>query len=282
LNHPGNCYEYYAKGGGFRTLRIIVCIKQTPDTANERFIGPDLRMVRSGTGVENLIDPLAEHALEEALRIKDNDGSEVTLLLMGPEEAVDVIRRGLAMGADRAVHVSDPALAGSDAYATTRVLAAALKKMEWDMVLFGSTSADGQTASVPMGVAELLGVPAVTYVSKLLPQEGKVVTHRVAEDGYDVVEAALPALIGVIQIINEPRYPSLKGIMAAKKKPVEMWSLSDLGIDATTVGMAGAKTKVLSTLVPPPRGKGTVVKPESPEEAARVIADYLATKKIIG
>ena len=260
-------------------MNVVVCIKQVPDTTAEKKLDKDLRLDRSC--VENILNPFDEYAIEEALRIKENSGADVTALSMGPEGAMDAIRKALAMGADKGVLVTDAALVGSDALATAAVLAAAVNKLAADLVICGMEATDSRTGQVPSALAEFLAWPQLTWANKLVVADGKAVIHRQSDAGYDVVEASLPAVVSVTKAINEPRYPSLKGIMMAKKKPVEALSLADLGVATSEVGAAGAKTTVISFVVPPARGKGSVIAPKTAAEAAAAIADYLQSQKLI-
>jgi electron transfer flavoprotein beta subunit len=259
-------------------LNIVVCMKQVPDTSADKKLTADYRMDRDS--VENIMNPFDEYALEEAIRNKEASGAEVTLLTMGKPGAEDAIRRGLAMGADRAVLVTDPALAGSDALSTAYVLATALKKMQWDVVLCGMQSTDGYCSLVPGALAGFLDLPQLTYCSKVEFTSSGVRVNRLSDAGYDVVEGPLPAIISVVKAINEPRYPALKGIMQAKKKEVLQWSLADLGLDASQAGKPGAKENVLTAERRPPRTAGRVISDEN-GTAAVEIADYLAEKKLI-
>ncbi len=260
-------------------MNIVVCIKQVPDTTAEKKLDKDLRLDR--TSVENIINPFDEYAVEEALRLKEAQGGEVTVLSMGPESALDAIRKALAMGADKGAQVTDPALAGSDALATAYVLAQAIKKLSPDLVLCGMEATDSRTGQVPSALAEFLSWPQLTWANKLEVAGGKASIQRASDAGYDVVEATLPAVVSVTKAINEPRYPSLKGIMMARKKPVDTFSLADIGVEAGKVGQKAAKTSVLSFVVPPPRGKGQVIAPKTAAEAAVAIADYLQQEKLI-
>ena len=225
-------------------MNIVVCMKSVPDTTAEKRLLPDGTLDRQSASP--VINPWDEYAIEEALRIRENgDGSgEIVLLCMGPDDSTETIRKGLAMGADRAVLVSDSALHGSDMWATSQVLAAALKTLQYDLIMFGSQSTDAGGGLVYNMVGELLGLPAVTWINEITVEGGKVRGKRGSDVGYDVVEAPLPAIASVTQTANEPRYPSLPGIMKAKKKEIAQLGLSDLGIDASQVGLGGAKTTV--------------------------------------
>ncbi len=224
-------------------VKIVVCMKETPSTTAEKRFGSDMRLDRRKE--EAIINPFDEYTIEEGLRQQEkHTGSESIVLSMAPATGTDTIRKALAMGADRGVLVSDPALAGSDAVSTARVLAAALKKLEFDLALFGSAAADAYGGVVPPMVAELLGMPLLSMATNLEIEGGTARIQTAAEIGYRVVETPLPALVSVTKAINEPRYPSMKGIMQSKKKPIDTWSLADLGLDAGKVGAAASGEKV--------------------------------------
>jgi electron transfer flavoprotein beta subunit len=259
-------------------MNIVVCMKQVPDTAVERTLTP-------GTGTldrespDGLINEIDEYAIEEGLKIAEAHGGEVTILSMGPAKAAESIRKALSMGADKAVHVSDEALAGSDAAVTSLVLAQALKQAGFDLVILGSESTDARTGMLPAMLAERLGVPQLTLASKVDIDGGSVSIRRVTDEGNATVTAQLPALVSVVEKINEPRYPSFKGIMAAKKKPVQTLSLADLGVDADAAGLAGSWTVVADFDARPPRAAGTVVKDEG--DGGTKVAAFLTERKFI-
>jgi electron transfer flavoprotein beta subunit len=259
-------------------MKIVVCVKEVPDAAVHKRIDPGTkRLDRSGEGALNHFDT---QAVEEALRIKEAQGDgEVVLVSMGPEKALDSLRKALAMGADRAVLVSDEAASGSDLVATSRALAAALQREEADLVLFGQQGSDSDGAVLWAAVAERMRVPVVSQVAELEVGDGKLKGKRQTEFGYDVIEAPLPAVVAVSDAINEPRYPSLKGIMGAKKKPQETVSLSDLGVEADSVGEAGSRTSVLGLADPPARGDSQKI--EDDGTAAEKIVEFLAEKKLL-
>lgn len=259
-------------------MNIVVCVKQVPDTTAEKRLDANLRLDRAS--VDNIINPFDEYAIEEGLRLQEAHGGEVALLCMGTESAQETLRKGLAMGADRGVLVTDPALAGSDAWATSYVLAQALKRMSYDVILCGMQTTDSGTAQVPGGVAEFLGLPQLTWANKVEISDGKATIQRQSDAGHDVVEAPLPVVISVIKGINEPRYPSLKGIMQARRKELQIWSLGDLGISQGMVGVLGAKTKVLGYSRPAPRAKGQLIQEDSQTAATR-IADFLVQAKVL-
>jgi electron transfer flavoprotein beta subunit len=258
-------------------MDIVVCVKQVVDTEAEKRLDPATWCL--DRSVNCILNPYDEYAVEEALLIKEVADGQVTVLCMGPEGATDAVRKALAMGADEAVLVSDPALAGSDAQATATVLAAALKMVPCDLVLFGCRSTDGETGAVPAAVAELLGRPLLSSLSKVEVDGTSLRVHRETDEGYVAYACPTPAVISVVKGINEPRYPSMKGIMTAKKKPVARNDVAGLGLDATGVGLAGAKTRVLSASEPPPREAG--VKIEDDGSGAQQIADYLTSAKLV-
>ena len=258
-------------------MNIVVCVKQVPDTAVERTLTPDGTLDRAS--LDGLINELDEYAIEEGLKLAEAHGGEVTVLSMGPAKAADSVRKALSMGADKAVHVSDDGLAGSDALGTSAALAAALRLTGFDVVIFGSESTDARTGVVPAMVAERLGVPQLTLASKVDVDGTSVTVRRVTDDGYAVVTGGLPAVVSVVEKINEPRYPTFKGIMAAKKKPVQVLSLAGLGVDASAVGLAGAATWVDDFAARPPRAAGVIVKDDG--DGGSKAAGFLAQRKFI-
>jgi electron transfer flavoprotein beta subunit len=259
-------------------MNIVVCVKQVPDTAVERTLTAGAGTLDRETP-DGLINELDEYAIEEGLKIAEAHGGEVTILSMGPAKASESIRKALSMGADKAVHVSDEALAGSDALVTSLVLAEALKQTGFDLVILGSESTDARTGVLPAMLAERLGVPQLTLASKVDIDGQSVTVRRVTDDGYEVVTGSLPAVVSVVEKINEPRYPSFKGIMAAKKKPVQALALSDLSIDADAAGLAGSATMVADFAARPPRAAGQVVKDEG--DGGTKVAAFLAERKFI-
>ena len=258
-------------------MNIAVCVKQVIDTEAKAKLDPDSwRLDRSVTCVLN---PYDEYAVEEALRIKEAHGGEVVVVCMGPDKADDAVRKALAMGADSGLLVSDPALAGSDVQGTAYALAEALKTLEWDLVLFGLRSTDGETGCVPGAVAERLGVPLLTALSKVEIDGSTLTVHRETDQGYISYECPTPAVLSVIKGINDPRYPSMKGIMGAKKKPLDTKDVGALALDEAQVGLSNAKTRVLSARSPEPRQAG--VKIEDDGSGAQKIADFLASEKLL-
>jgi electron transfer flavoprotein beta subunit len=260
-----------------RRVKIAVCVKQVPDaTSRKRLDAGSHRLDRSGEGVLNATDV---NAVEEALRLKDAHGGEVVVVSVGPEKAMESLRKALAMGADRALLVSDDAAAGSDLLATSRALAAALAREGADLVLFGQQSSDADGAVLWAAVSDRLRRPMVSQVAELKVEGAELTGKRQTEFGYDVIAAPLPAVVAVSDAINEPRYPSLKGIMGAKSKPQETVSLADVGVEAGVVGDAGSGTTVRSSSPPPP--KSGQVKIEDDGNAADRIVEYLAEKRLV-
>jgi electron transfer flavoprotein beta subunit len=261
-------------------MKIAVCAKYVPEATAQRRLDPQTkRLDRSGEGTLNQFDV---HAVEEALKLKDEtgaDATEVVIVSLGPERALEAMRKALAMGADRVVLVSDEGAAGSDLVATSRVLAAALERESADLVLFGQQANDSDGAVLWAAVADRLQRPLISQVAELTHEEGKVRGKRQTEFGYDVIEAPLPAVIAVSDAINEPRYPSLKGIMGAKKKPQATVSLADLGVGADEAGEAGSRTEVYALSEPPARGD--TVKIEDDGSAADKILQFLQEKKAL-
>jgi electron transfer flavoprotein beta subunit len=258
-------------------MNIVVCVKQVPDTASERTLRADGTIDR--VTPDGLINELDEYAIEEGLRIAEAHGGEVTILTMGPEKATESIRKALSMGADKAVHLVDEALAGSDALATSYALSQVLKQTGFDLVVCGAESTDARTGVLPAMLAERLGVPQLTLASKVDIEGTGITIRRVSDEGYDTVTASLPAVVSVMEKINEPRYPSFKGIMAAKKKPVRTLSLADAGIDPAEVGLGNAATAVADFAARPPRAAGVVVKDEG--DGGAKVAAFLAERKFI-
>jgi electron transfer flavoprotein beta subunit len=259
-------------------MNIVVCVKQVPDTWAERNLREqDSRLDRAS--VDGVINELDEYAIEEGLRQAEAHGGEVTILSMGPGKASESIRKALSMGADKAVHLLDDGLAGSDALATSLALATVLRRIGFDLVILGSESTDARMGVLAAMLAERLEVPQVSLARKVEIDGDTIRIQRQTDYGFDTVEASLPAVVSVVEKINEPRYPSFKGIMAAKKKPVETLSLADAGIDPAQVGLAAATSEVVSFAKRPPRQAGTVVKDEG--DGGAKAAEFLAGQKFI-
>jgi len=260
---------------------IVVLIKQVPDTWSERKLSDgDFTLDRDAA--DAVLDEINERAVEEALLIKEREGgdSTVTLLTAGPERATEAIRKALSMGADKAVHLLDPGLHGSDMVQTGWALARALGAIEGtDLVIAGNEATDGTGGAVPAIIAEYLGLPQLTHVRKLSVEGGKVTGERETDDGVFTLEASLPAVVSVNEKINEPRFPSFKGIMAAKKKEVTTLTLAEIGVEADEVGLANAGSTVLVSTPKPPKTAGEKITDEG--EGGKKIAEYLVAQKII-
>ena len=261
---------------------IVVLVKQVPDTYSERKLTEgDFTLDRDSA--DAVLDEINERAVEEALKITEAQGGEVTVVSAGPERAAEAIRKALSMGADKAVHVSDPALHGADVLQTANVLAAAIERVgrdnPVDLVIAGNESSDGSGGAVPAILAELLGYPQLTHARKVELDGGTIRVDRETEEGITHLEAALPAVVSVGEKINEPRYPSFKGIMAAKKKPVDTLTVADLELDAGSVGLANAASSVVEAAPKPPRSAGQKVSDEG--DGGSQIAAYLVSQKLI-
>ncbi|WP_411095845.1 electron transfer flavoprotein subunit beta/FixA family protein [Streptomyces sp. 020-2-3H-GM] len=260
------------------SLRIVVCVKYVPDATGDRRFADDLTLDRDD--VDGLLSELDEYAVEQALQIADEaDDAEITVVTVGPEDARDALRKALSMGADKAVHVEDDDLHGTDVMGTSLVLAKAVEKAGYDLVVCGMASTDGVMGVLPALLAERLGVPQVTLLSEVSVDGGVVSGRRDGDTASERLEASLPAVVSVTDQSGEARYPSFKGIMAAKKKPVESLDLEDLGLEAEEVGLAGAWTAVDSAAERPARTAGTIVKDEG--EGGKQLAEYLAGQKFI-
>jgi electron transfer flavoprotein beta subunit len=259
-------------------MNIVVCMKQVPDTEVERSLTLDDSTV-DRAAVDGVINYLDEFAIEEGLKLKEAHGGEVTILTMGPEKAADSIRKALSMGADKAVHLVDDSLAGSDALETSLALAGALQTVGFDLVIFGCESTDARTGLVPAMVAERLGVPQLTLAGKVDIAGDEVTIRRVTDEGIATVTGSLPAVVSVNEKINEPRYPTFKGIMAAKKKPVQTLTVGDISLDAGQVGLENAASWVEDFAKRPPRQAGVVVKDEG--DGGSKVAGFLSENKFI-
>ena len=259
-------------------MNIVVCVKYVPDAQGDvRFNSGDNTTDRAG--VDGLLSELDEYAVEEALKIAEGSEGKVTVLTVGPEQATDAARKALQMGADEAVHVVDDGIHGSDAPATSLVLAAAIKKLEYDLVLTGMSSTDGIMSVVPAMLAERLELPQVTMASEVTIENGTVRIRRDGDTSTEIIESSLPAVVSVTDQINEPRYPSFRGIMAAKKKPLQTWSLSDLEVSGDDVGLAAAWTAVDEISARPPRQAGQIVTDEG--DGGTKLVEYLAGAKLV-
>lgn len=259
-------------------MKVAVCVKQVPDTWAEKRLRAEDRLLDrdSADGVMNELD---EYAVEQALQIAEAAGGEVVVVTMGPERAAETVRKALSMGADAGLHILDDALQGSDAIATATALAAALRDRGFDLIVFGSESTDARMSVIPAMIAELLGVAQLTFAQKVAIEGSTATIERVTDYGYDTITASLPAVVSVVEKINEPRYPSFKGIMAAKKKPVETIGIADLSLDPAAVGSRAAWSQVADFAARPAKAAGVVV-PDSGDGGVK-IAEFLAEQKFI-
>jgi electron transfer flavoprotein beta subunit len=259
-------------------MKIVVLIKHVPDASGDHGFATDLTADRAAA--DGRLSELDEYAIEQALQVVEKAGEgEITYLTMGPEPAGEALRKALSMGGDGAIHVVDEALHGSDALATSLVLAEALGKIEWDLVITGMASTDATMSVVPAMVSERLGVPGLTMAGSVVVEGSTVTIRRDSDDASTTVTGSLPALVSVTDQTGEARYPSFKGIMAAKKKPVTVFTLADLGVEAAAVGMAGSWSSVESATKRPPRAAGVMVSDEG--DGGVKLAEYLATGKFI-
>jgi len=255
-------------------MNIIVCIKQVPDTTDVKINPEDNTLIREG--VESIINPFDMYALEEALRIKEAHGGTVTVISMGPPQVENALREALALGVDNAILISDKKFAGSDTLATSYTLSAAIRKLgDYDIILFGKQAIDGDTAQVGPGVARHLDIPQIAFVKEIdAIENGKIVAHRMMEDGFDVIESQLPIVLTVVKDINEPRLPSLRTKMKSKKAEIPVWTFEDLDLDEERVGLNGSPTWV-EKIYTPTMEKKTMMLEGEPEEVAKKLADYL-------
>jgi electron transfer flavoprotein beta subunit len=265
-------------------MNIVVCVKQVPDTWSEKKLSPEDNTLDRGA-TDPVMNEMDEYAVEEALRLKEAHGGEVTVLCMGPDAATETVRKALSMGADKAIHVIDDALHGSDAAGTSLALAKAVEKAaasgRVDLVVLGSESSDARMSVVPAMLAERLGLPQLTFAKEVTvdPAGGSVSIKRLTDDGYQVVAAALPAVVSVVEKINEPRYPSFKGIMAAKKKPVTTLTIADAGLEPAQVGGATALTTVVSAAPKPAKSAGEKIVDDG--DGGAKVAAFLVAQKLI-
>ncbi len=256
-------------------MHIVVCIKQVPDTHEVKLDPETNTLMREG--VAAIVNPFDMYAIEEALRLRDKLGGTVTALTMGPPQAETALREAISMGVNTGVLVSDIAFAGSDTWATSYTLAQAIRSFDEapSVILFGKQAADGDTAQVGPGVAAQLDMPQITYVRKIEEiDESRIVAERLLETGFEAIESSLPCVLTVVKEINEPRLPSLKGKMAARKAEIQKWSAADIGAEAEKTGLMGSPTKVVKVFTPPPREGGEVLTGE-PREVAQQLAAKL-------
>jgi len=261
-------------------LKIVVCIKQVPEIS-EVMIDPETNtLIREG--IPLIINPFDENALEEGLQIKEKHSGEVIAITMGPSQAEEALRKCLAMGADEAILISDKNFAGSDTLATAYTLSVVIKQLKPDLVICGKQAIDGDTAQVGPELAEQLRIPQITYVKKveILKDEKSIILHRETDDGYEIIQSKLPVLITVLKMINEPRYPGIRGIVAAKKKVIKVINANDLKINSDRLGAHGSPTKVINVFSPHLQQEGKLLKLE-PKDASQEIINFLQQEKLI-
>jgi electron transfer flavoprotein beta subunit len=279
---PPESRSSFQKSEGEAPLKICVLVKEVPDAAVEKRMDPgSKRLDRSG---EKNLNPFDTHAIEAAMQIREGgkvDVSEIVAVTMGPESAQRALHKAVSLGADRSVHLTDPALAGSDVCATGYALAKVLESESPDIVLLGQQSDDGECYTIGAVVADHLQMPSLTQVIGIEVEDGKLICERQAEYGYDTVEVAIPAVISVGDAINEPRYPSLKAIMGAKKKPLDTRATGDVGIEAGRVGQEGSKTEVLAINPPPQKQAGQIIEDEDTDETVEKIVAWLEERKLL-
>lgn len=261
-------------------MKIVVTVKLVPDPNAEKRIDPATkRLVR--TGVETVLNPYDEYALEAALQLRERaSGGSVVVFSMGPEPLRETLRKALAMGADEAVYLSDTGLEGSDVWATAYAMSHALRKIGFDLLVVGGLTDDGSTGAVPGALAEHLGLPCITNARKVDIDGSTLRVERETDAGYQIVRGPLPALLTTALTFGEPRYASLKGIMGAKKKPITPMALGDLGLDRA-VGSDGSKMELVSFAPPPPRGKGRTVEAPDGAAGAHAIFDFLKEQRLV-
>jgi len=260
-------------------MDIIVCIKQVPDTTEVKINPETNTLIREG--VPSIVNPFDENAIEAALQLKEKHGGKVTVITMGPPQAAEALKTTIAMGADEAILISDRAFAGSDTWATSYTLSQAIKKLgKFDLIICGKQAIDGDTAQVGPGIAEWLGIPQVTFAFKLETNDGKAKVERMLEEVNEIVECPLPAVVTVVKQMNEPRLPSLKGMMKAKKAEIKNLTAADIEADPTNIGLNGSPTNVVKIFTPPPKGGGEILSGE-PEEIVNKLIDKVKERKII-
>lgn len=254
-------------------MNIIVCIKQVPDTTDVRIDPETNTLIRSG--VACIVNPFDMYAVEEGVRLKEKFGGKVTVLTMGPPQAEEALRETISLGADEAILISDRAFAGSDTWATSYTLSGAIRKIgDYDVIICGKQAIDGDTAQVGPGISAHLDIPQVTYVKKIEEVDtanNYIRAERMTEEGYEIIESPLPCLITVVKEINEPRLPSLKGKMRAKKADIKKWGAKDLDLDPGLIGLDGSPTKVVKIFTPPPREKGQILEGDPKEISEKLV-----------
>lgn len=261
-------------------MEIVVCVKQVPDTTEVKIDPVTNTLVRQG--VPSIVNPFDVNAVEEAIRLKEKHGGKVTVISMGPPQAKDALKECLAMGADAAILISDRAFGGSDTLATSYTLASAIRKLgNVDIVFFGKQAIDGDTAQVGPETAEHLGIAQVTYVAKIDVEGDTVRAQREHDDGYEVIEVKLPLAVSVVKSINEPRFPTVKGLMKANRAEIPVWTAGDLVVDENRLGLKGSPTKVLKIFTPTHRTQGVIIQKDTAREAVAELFQKLSDAKII-
>ena len=259
-------------------MNIVVCLKQVPDTTAVKIDPKTGTLIRDG--VPSIINPEDKHALEAALNIKDTVGATVTVISMGPPQAQNALREALCMGADEAILITDRAFAGADTLATSKALAGALRKLEYDIVFAGRQAIDGDTAQVGAEIAEHLGIPQVTYVQDVKVEEDGLLVNRALEDGYELIQVQTPVLLTAIKELNEPRYMNVKYIFDTANKEVQIWSANDIEVSQEELGLKGSPTKVRKTMTKETKGAGELIN-EVPQEAVKYVLGKLKEKHYI-
>lgn len=262
-------------------MDILVCVKQVPDTAEIKIDPVTNTLVRAG--VPSIVNPFDKNALEAAVQLKEAHGGTVTVITMGPEQAKDALKECVSVGADKAVLITDRAFGGSDTYATSYILSQAIKKLgNFDLIICGKQAIDGDTAQVGPAIAEHLGMPLLTYAAKIEVKDNKVCINRETDEGYDIVEANLPAVCTVVKSINEPRFPTIKSKMSANKAKIEVLTAAELSdIDSSKIGLKGSPTRVKKTFVPAKREAGTRIKEATGKDAALKLVGMLVEAKLV-
>lgn len=260
-------------------VKIVACIKQVPEISEVMIDSKTHTLIREG--VPSIVNPFDENAIEEGLRIKEKYSGELIVITMGPPQAEEALRKCLAMGADEAILISDKTFAGSDTLATAYTLSLVIRPLKPDLIICGKQAIDGDTAQVGPELAEQLGIPQITYVKKVeIPEDKKnIILHRETDDGYEIIQCKLPVLITVLKILNEPRYPSIRGILTAKKKEIRMVKANDLKANSAMLGADGSPTQVINIFTPQPHQKGKLVKLE-PKDASQEIVNFLRQEKV--
>ena len=254
-------------------MNIIVCIKQVPETGDVKINPETNTLIREG--VKSIINPFDMYAIEEGIRIRERFGGKVTVITMGPPQAEEALKEAVSIGADEAILLSDRAFAGSDTWATSYALTKAIQKIaDFDIILCGKQAADGDTAQVGPGISAHLDIPQITYVKKIEEvKEGSIRAERMTEDGFEIIEAPLPVLLTVVKEINEPRIPSLKGLMKAKKANIVVWTHKDIDASPESIGLDGSPTQVVKIFSPPPRPKGEIFEGAAEETVDKLVKE---------